>query len=164
MRRLILMRHAKSDWHCGGLSDHDRPLNKRGRRSADAMGAWLRNEGYLPDQVLCSSAQRTRETLERLQLTGEPDITFHRALYLAHASAMLDSLRAADGRCVLMLGHNHGLADLAHALVSQPPDHDRFDDYPTAATLVCDFEGDQWKETGQHSGRPVSFVVPRELI
>ena len=162
MRRLILMRHAKSDWSAG-YPDHDRPLNKRGRRSADAMGHWLRETGYLPDQVLCSTAQRTRETLQRLRLGTDTGVSFHHGLYLAEATRMLKVLQQADGRCVLVLGHNHGIADMAHNLVSARPVHDRFDDYPTAATLVCDFKGDSWKKTGWHEGQPVAFVVPREL-
>uniref|UniRef100_UPI0035189862 SixA phosphatase family protein n=1 Tax=Nioella sp. TaxID=1912091 RepID=UPI0035189862 len=67
MKRLILMRHAKSDWSLG-QPDAARPLNARGQRSAEAMGDWLREKGYLPDQILCSSAQRTRETLDLLRI------------------------------------------------------------------------------------------------
>ena len=60
--RLILMRHAKSSWDSPGLDDHERPLNGRGCRSAKAIGAWLNDHGYLPDLVLSSDAERTRET------------------------------------------------------------------------------------------------------
>ena len=68
-RTLILMRHAKSDWGHAGLADHDRPLNARGTRDAPRMGAWLRGKGHLPDEVLCSTATRTRQTLEGLGLS-----------------------------------------------------------------------------------------------
>ena len=61
-RRLILTRHAKSDWDDPMLDDHDRPLNKRGQRSAAELGEWLHSRGYEPDEVLCSTALRTRET------------------------------------------------------------------------------------------------------
>ena len=162
MRRLILMRHAKSDWSAGH-PDHDRPLNKRGHASADAMGNWLRKTGYQPEQLLCSTAQRTRETLKGLRLPSEAEVSFHHGLYLAEATRMLTLLQRAEHRCILILGHNHGIADMAHNLVSERPAHDRFDDYPTAATLVCDFDGDSWKKTGWHEGQPVAFVVPREL-
>ena len=62
--QLILMRHAKSSWDDPAAADFDRPLNGRGRRSAKALGHWLRQRGWLPDRVLCSSARRTRETLD----------------------------------------------------------------------------------------------------
>ena len=68
MKRLILMRHAKSDWGDPMLPDHDRPLNKRGRRAASALGHWMREAGLRPDQILCSSATRTQETCARLAL------------------------------------------------------------------------------------------------
>ena len=62
MRRLILMRHAKSSWADPGQRDLDRPLNKRGRRSAALVGGWLKRKGYRPDQALVSSARRAQET------------------------------------------------------------------------------------------------------
>ena len=62
-RRLILMRHAKSSWDNPFAEDHQRPLNGRGKRSAKAIGEWLRAQGYLPDQILSSSATRTRELM-----------------------------------------------------------------------------------------------------
>jgi phosphohistidine phosphatase len=63
-RTLILIRHTKSDWDDSGLDDHDRPLNDRGRLSAPRIGAWLAEQGFEPDAVLCSTARRTRETWE----------------------------------------------------------------------------------------------------
>ena len=71
MKRLILVRHAKSDWSLG-MADHDRPLNVRGRASAAAIGRWLREKNLRPDQVLCSTATRTRETLDLLDLDAPP--------------------------------------------------------------------------------------------
>src|SRR5210317_1055809 len=100
MRRLILMRHAKSDWSHAGMTDHDRPLNNRGIASAAALGNWLRDKGYLPDQVLSSSAERTGQTLLGLKLHPTPDTHFARALYHADAQEMLAQLRAASGQCV----------------------------------------------------------------
>jgi phosphohistidine phosphatase len=163
MRRLILMRHAKSDWGQPGLSDHDRPLNPRGTASAAAVGKWLRRKGYLPDQVLCSSALRTQETLAGLALDTEVAVEVTRALYLAKAAEMLRVLQSAQGACVLMLGHNDGIAEMAARLVTTPPAHDRFEDYPTCATLVCDFDAEAWNDIGWHQGQPIDFIVPREL-
>jgi phosphohistidine phosphatase len=164
MHRLILMRHAKSDWHDPTLRDHDRPLNARGRKAAVSMGDWLRTKAYLPDQVLCSTARRTQETLAGLGLDGSIPVTLTRDLYLAEAQEMLRTLQGASRDRVLMLGHNGGIGEMAQRLVPEPLDHPRFEDYPTCATLVCDFDVGSWKEIGWHQGQPIDFVVPRDLI
>ncbi|MEE4188930.1 MAG: histidine phosphatase family protein [Roseobacter sp.] len=164
MLRLILMRHAKSDWNHIGLADHDRPLNKRGKASAKALGDWLREKGYIPQEVFCSSAERTGQTLLGLQLGTSPDTKYTRALYHADAQSMLTVLHGATAPCVLMLGHNPGICEFAHRLVCDPPAHDRFSDYPTGATLVCDFDAPDWAEVGWFKGSVVDFVVPRELL
>lgn len=163
MRRLILMRHAKSDWSFAGASDHDRPLNARGEASAVALGDWLRAKGYHPEEALCSSARRTGDTLTGLNLDPQPRIAFTRALYLAEAEEMRMTLRAASATCVLMLGHNPGICEFAHRLVDDPPDHIRFEDYPTGATTVIDFDIGNWDAVEWHRGTAIDFAVPREL-
>ncbi|MEM8630771.1 MAG: histidine phosphatase family protein [Pseudomonadota bacterium] len=164
-RTLILTRHAKSSWAVPGLADHDRPLNKRGQRSAKAIGAWLEEHGAVPDEVLCSSAQRTQETwaLMALQMEAEPQLNLLEALYHAASSQMLALLRRATGRTVLMLGHNPGIAEFAEAMVERPPDHPDFSRYPTCATTVLRFDVEDWKEVAPGSGHAEAFVVPREL-
>lgn len=160
-RTLILMRHAKSDWDSPGLPDHDRPLNPRGRRSASALGDWMRERGWIPDAVLCSTATRTRQTLEGLGL--EAPVQFLKGLYHAEAEDMHRTLKSATAPSVLMIGHNPGIGDFAHELLATPPDHPRFEDYPTGATLVAEFEIDDWSDLGWSKGRARDFVVPREL-
>ncbi|RXV64752.1 phosphoglycerate mutase [Roseovarius sp. A46] len=162
MKRLVLMRHAKSDWGDPALPDHARPLNERGRRSATALGDWLRTIDAVPDQILCSSSARTQETCARLKLPLAPEL--HDALYLAEAPDMLRLLRGATGSQVLMLGHNPGIAEFAARLVAAPPDHYRFGDYPTGATLVARFEIDDWADVAPGTGTALHFVIPRDLI
>ena len=164
MLRLILMRHAKSAWSHLDLSDHDRPLNNRGKASAAALGDWLRVKSYLPDQVLSSTAARTGQTLLGLGLTNAPQIQFVGALYHAEARDMLEVLHLAKDPCVLMIGHNPGICEMAHRLVDDTPLHDRFHDYPTGATLVCEFDVDSWAEIDWFQGTVVDFVIPRELM
>lgn len=164
MLRLILMRHAKSDWSHLDLSDHDRPLNTRGQASAIALGEWLQSKGYLPDQVFSSTAARTGQTLLGLGLTNAPQIQFVSALYHAEAREMLEVLHLAKDPCVLMIGHNPGICEMAHRLVDDTPLHDRFHDYPTGATLVCDFDGESWADIEWFDGTVVDFVIPRELM
>ncbi|WP_323775784.1 SixA phosphatase family protein [Leisingera sp.] len=159
---LILTRHAKSAWDTNVPSDHARPLNKRGRRSAPAIAAWLRENGHVPDQVISSSAQRTRETCELMDL-GVP-AQFTERLYQANSEIIFKVLSEASQPRVMLIGHNPGIAAFAHSIVSSPPDHARFDDYPTGATLVAEFAISSWRELSWSSGKPIDFAVPRELL
>lgn len=161
MRRLILMRHAKSSWDSPTLSDHERALNSRGQRSARALGDWLRAQDHVPDQALVSSARRTQETMAGLRLGMTPDLLPQ--LYHASDSQMLDALRAARGDRVLMIGHNPGIADFAATLVARAPDHPRFHDYPTCATLVVAFDVPDWSCAAPGGGQVIDFVIPRDL-
>ncbi len=162
MKRLILMRHAKSDWGDPTLPDHARPLNRRGRRSAAALGAWLRAEGVVPNEILCSPATRTRQTCALLRLPLAPCLVD--SLYMAGPEDMLAVLRAAHADTVLMIGHNPGIAEFAARLLAAPPDHPRFDDYPTGATLVADFAISDWAMLKEGTGHAARFVIPRDLL
>ncbi|WP_370400340.1 SixA phosphatase family protein [Sulfitobacter sp. JB4-11] len=163
MKRLILMRHAKSDWSGALTSDHDRPLNGRGRRSAAALGDWLRSENLIPDEVLCSSAMRTRETFVRLDLPQAIPAHFERGLYLASEDQILDRLQRATGDVVLMIGHNPGIAFCAQGIVASHPDHPQFNKYPTGATLVADFDIAHWADARWKNANARHFTVPRDL-
>ena len=162
MKRLILMRHAKSDWSAAG-DDHSRPLNTRGRDNAAAIGDWLRENRWVPDEVLCSSATRTRQTLTLLGLPKVPT-RFERALYLADAHEIIEVLQSASGETVLLLGHNFGIADCARQLVSSPPAHPRFADYPTCATALMSFDVAHWSEVRTGMATCEDFAVPRDLV
>lgn len=162
-RTLILTRHAKSSWENPAVSDHDRPLNKRGRKSAPAVAHWLRNNGWLPDEVLSSSSARTRETWDRMALQARK-ARFLRTLYHASPENMRAELSEATEPTVLMLGHNPGIAEFASRIVCQPPHHSRFHDYPTCATTVIRFDCDDWAHVEWNSGVVLGFAIPRELL
>lgn len=159
---LILTRHAKSAWDTNVPSDHARPLNKRGRRSASAIGDWLRDAGQLPDQVICSSALRARETWELMKIKAPA--AFTERLYMAGSDMILKVLRQAEHPRVMLIGHNPGIAAFAHTIVSHPPGHARFDDYPTGATLIAEFAVKSWADLSWSSGTALDFTVPRELL
>ncbi|MGR3701940.1 MAG: SixA phosphatase family protein [Paracoccaceae bacterium] len=161
-RTLILMRHAKSDWGHAGLADHDRPLNDRGASDAPRMGNWLRAQGFLPDEVLCSTATRTRQTLEGLSLAAPT--RFLLALYHADPDTMMAALQTATGPSVLMVGHNPGIAAFATDLLAEAPDHPRFDDYPTSATLVARFDVEDWAALRWGTGKAAAFAIPADLM
>ena len=160
-RTLILMRHAKSAWADPGAQDFDRPLNKRGRQSATVLGDWLRARDHRPDDILCSAARRTVETCEGLAM--DAPVTQMRELYLADAETMLAALHKAKGATVAMIGHNPDIGGFAADLVAEAPDHPRFADYPTGATLVARFDIDTWADLRMGTGRAVDFTVPRDL-
>jgi phosphohistidine phosphatase len=163
-RRLMLLRHAKSDWP--DVPDRDRPLAKRGRRDAPVIGRWLRDHGYLPDTVICSAARRTRQTwkLVAAELGGSPSVSFEPRAYAASAMTLLYLVRelSATSQSALLIGHNPGVADLATSL-AQPPDHDdapiRF---PTAAVAILDVSGD-WADLSPGQARLLDYTTPAEL-
>jgi phosphohistidine phosphatase len=165
MRRLILMRHAKSSWADAGERDLDRPLNKRGRRAAGLVGRWLAKKGYLPDQALVSSARRTQETWGRIvDVTGPRETRYLPELYNTGLDTMLEIVRRApDVACLLVLGHQPAIGAFAARLLAKPPADAQFAKYPTGATAVVDFAADDWEGVGWGEGRLVDFVVPRAL-
>lgn len=164
--RLILIRHAKSSWSDPFADDHARVLNDRGKASAKAIGGWLAKQGYVPDVVLCSDAERTRETAALIvpAFTTPPRLQLSARLYHASPDTVLDMIRGQDTETIAVIGHNPGIGMLANALVKSAPAHRRFSDYPTCATTVIDFEGDAWRNVRPQSGRCEAFIVPRDLI
>lgn len=166
MRRLLLLRHAKSSWDDPNLSDHARPLNARGRQAADSVRATLHEAGLRPDLVLVSSARRTLQTLEALgSWAPAPAVEPMDALYLAGPEAILDVLRQVEDRagCVLLIGHNPGLHEAATRLAgpgSDAPAQRRLaDGFPTAT--LAEFEvGSAWSALGWHGARLARFTQP----
>jgi phosphohistidine phosphatase len=166
MKRLILTRHAKSSWDDPLTPDHDRPLNDRGKAAAADLGQWLASRDYVPGEVLCSDAVRTRKTFSGIApaLPGAPVLELKPALYHAGPDVMMAVLRHAKADVVMMIGHNPGIADFAARLVAHPPTNAEFSRYPTGATLVADFDVADWSEVSFGSGVTVDFIVPREIV
>ncbi len=167
-RRLILLRHAKSDWP--DVPDQERPLAKRGRRDAPVVGRWLRRHGYLPDTVICSVARRTRQTWDRVapELGVSPSVTFEPRAYEASALTLLYLVRELPGTCqaALLIGHNPAIEELAThlaeapAAAGAPPPHGlRF---LTAAVAVLEFAGD-WADLSPGQARLLDFATPADM-
>ena len=165
MKRLILTRHAKSAWDDPLTPDHDRPLNDRGKAAAADLGQWLASRGYVPGEVLCSDAVRTRKTWSGIApaLPGTPVLELKPALYHAGPDVMLAVLRHAVHDTVMIIGHNPGIGEFATRLVAHPPLNAEFARYPTGATLVVDFNIETWADAGFGSGAAVDFVIPRAI-
>jgi phosphohistidine phosphatase len=163
MRTLLILRHAKSSWKDPGQTDHDRPLNKRGRRDAPRVGQLIKDRGLVPDQIHCSSAVRAVTTAEMVALAcGFPpdQIQFTSQFYLAPPSTYIHHLRShADGSdTVMVVGHNPGLESLLHALTGVD------EHLPTAALARVALEIADWSELSLNTpARLVEFFRPREL-
>ena len=165
-RRLILLRHAKSDWP-QDVADHERPLAKRGRRDAPVVGRWLGTSGYVPDAVVCSTAVRTRETWDlasaELPPGSSPEVRYEPRVYGASVLGLLMLVREFElaWRTVIIVGHNPGLAELTVGLAN--PDTDEVPHaFPTAAVAVLGLPG-EWAEAAPGEGRLLAFTVPAEL-
>ncbi|MEH3146863.1 MAG: histidine phosphatase family protein [Methylobacterium frigidaeris] len=167
-RRLILFRHAKSDWP-DGVADVDRPLAPRGQAAAPRMAAYLAGEGLLPEHVMVSPARRTRETWALLEpkLAGAAVETVP-GIYEAPARRLLDAVHGAPSEAgtLMLVGHNPGLQDLARHLVGEGEKgalRDLAKKFPTAAVAVIDFSAATWAEVAAGQGRLERFVTPGRL-
>ena len=165
MKRLLLMRHAKSDWADESRDDHERSLNDRGRRDAPTMGRLLVEREIVPDLIVCSTATRARETVELLApAAGVPEsaIVHDRALYLASSMTLLTTARGraeeqGDPACVMLVAHSPGMGDLASLLAGESVD------FPTAAIADCVLAIDAWDDLGDPSEAGVRVYRPKEL-
>jgi phosphohistidine phosphatase len=129
MRRLLLLRHAKSSWSQPGASDHERPLNRRGQEAAPRIGAYLARHTLIPESVLCSTARRARETWELVaaEAPALPPASFTERIYDATPRVLLDVFRHAepDAKSLLVVGHNPGLQEVATQLIASGDLEDR---------------------------------------
>jgi len=166
MKRLLLLRHAKSSWDDPSLADRDRPLAARGHNAAKRMAEHLRSSGPPVDLVLCSSAVRTTETLQHLgRAFGDADMLVEDGLYGATDEELLDRLRQVsdDIEGVALIGHNPGVQDLGSALAGAGEDLERMrTKFPTGALAILEFDG-PWSRLAEKGGRLTAFVTPRDL-
>ncbi|GLK81144.1 SixA phosphatase family protein [Methylopila turkensis] len=169
MRRLILFRHAKSDWS-SSVDDHDRGLAPRGRRAAGPMGAWLAGRGFRPDLVVCSTALRAARTwnLARAAFTPAPATELTDEIYEAGDRALLEVVRRTpqEVQTLMLVGHNPGLADLTERLAGSGDSEARRAlsvKFPTAAIAVLDVPFDAWEAVAPGSARLDRFVTPKIL-
>ena len=145
MKRLLVLRHAKSSWADASLDDWQRPLNDRGRRDAPRVGAWLRDRSLVPDLIVTSDAVRARETAAAVATAAgyTREIVVEPSLYHAtpaDAVAVLKSIGNQTARTVLIVGHNPGLEDLVSRLSGE------HHDLVTAALVELAVPIDRWSE------------------
>ena len=162
MRTLLVLRHAKSSWNHPKLSDHDRPLNKRGQNDAPRIGKLLRQQRLSPGAIISSTAKRARRTAEEVarSTTFDGAVQFDPRLYLADPETILDVVRRADPdtRRVMVVAHNPGLEELIQRLT------DEDEPLPTAGLAQIRLPIDRWTELSVSTrGRLVSLWRPKEL-
>lgn len=162
MKELIIMRHAKSDWDNARLSDHERPLNKRGKQDAPAMGRLLRDEEIVPQLIISSTAKRALKTAElaaqACDFAGELRTT--RRFYLADPDEYLEELRTLDEgvQRVMVVGHNPGLEELVTELTGM------MEPLSTANVVYVQLPIEQWAElTDEVTGSVRHWWRPKEL-
>jgi phosphohistidine phosphatase len=155
MATLIVLRHAKSA-HGLGMPDIERPLNDRGRRDAASAGKHLRAEGLVPDLVLCSAADRTRQTLDRLGLGAESEIRYEPGIYRNDVDTLFELVRQVSAaEIVLVIGHNPSAHQFVMDLIGADVDA-----FPTSACAVLTIE-EPWADLGSGAGRLTSYWTPR---
>jgi phosphohistidine phosphatase len=167
--RLMLMRHAKSDWSTTGMPDRDRTLNARGRDAAVMMGNYLATERLVPALILCSSATRTRQTCDRVvaAFSRPPPVTYEDRLYEAAPQSIVALIAAVRSvRDLMVIGHNPALQRAALSLIATNGAKNRaklHEKFPTAALAVIDFDAANWSDIKTTDGRLERFVIPRDL-
>ena len=174
MRRLMMLRHAKTEHDAPSGRDQDRRLDNRGRHDAAEVGRWIGRQTPFPDLVLVSHAIRAHQTWEiaweaMKDLVPEPRVELMPDLYSADPAELLNIIRTAsesDPKALLLVGHNPGMHELALALTGSGDAAGRkalADNLPTSGLAVFEFEIDDWADVAFRRGRLVQFVTPKLL-
>lgn len=121
MKKLFLLRHSKSSWDDPSLDDFDRPLNKRGYREADEIANYICKKAYYPDIILCSSAKRTRQTLEPVvkALDYKNEILFLDSIYEADWRVLEEEVDKIEEENIMLIGHAPGIEDYLSNLLGE---------------------------------------------
>ncbi len=162
MKNLILMRHAKSSWNHPNLSDRQRPLNKRGKRDAPRMGEFLEKQGIEIDAILCSSAQRTQETLSLFleEFTFEDEAKFLDKLYHADLRDYIDELEKLPNEIerAMIIGHNPTMSEALDFFC------DEYEPFSTSAIAHIAFEIDEWHNLIENpNGKLLGYWYPKGI-
>ncbi len=164
MKKLYLIRHAKSSWNSDATSDFDRPLAKRGKREAPLMAKVLHSKGIRPDLILSSPAKRAKKTAKIFaEVLGYPKskIVYEEGIYEAMPDTLLRLVRSTDDRIhtLFLVGHNPGLTELAN---QSTPVH--IDNLPTSGIFAVEFDVRSWSEVAPHSGTLLFFEFPKKYL
>lgn len=153
MKTLHLLRHAKSDWSDGSLADHERPLNKRGKRARRAVAEHV--DGWPVDLVVCSTARRARQTAKPVVAALGCPVEYDDALYAATVDGLLAVVRGLPdaASAVMLVGHNPSMEELGALLCGDSRV------YPTAAVGTVELAVDHWHDVAPGGGRLLAFYA-----
>ena len=161
MKKLLLLRHAKSSWADASLPDFERPLNERGMRAAPLIGKFMRAQKILPDLIICSPAKRARETIALvLKAAGiRPELRYDERIYEATVSRLFEVISQIEDnkREVLLVGHNPGFENLLERLTGKA------ERMPTAALAQIILNSENWSEAAAKRGRLEWLTKAKEL-
>ena len=178
MRRLMLLRHAKTEHDAPSGQDQDRRLDDRGRLDAAAIGSWIGRHPPVPEAVLVSTAVRAHQTWDiageaikdaTREPAAQPRVEFMADLYGAEPAQLLQIIRMAevtDPKHLLVIGHNPGMHELALALTGSGDATAKKaieDNLPTAGLAILDFDIDDWGDVAFRRGKLVRFTSPKLL-
>lgn len=162
MKKLFLIRHAKSSWDDANLDDFDRPLNKRGLKDAPKMGKRLKMQKIYPDMILSSSAMRAKSTANLVcdELKYESRFVLFDELYHANENKISDILRQIpdEVKTIFLFGHNPGFNEFASKYVKF------YENIPTCGVLEILFDVQKWDEIAPENCTFVSFDFPKNSI
>ena len=158
---LYLVRHAKSSWSDASLHDRERPLNRRGRKSAPDMGGRLAEQGHRPDLIISSPARRAFSTAKKIAKAldfDKSEIVTDEDLYFSGTGSMVSMLEKLDDRYqgVMIVGHNPAMTSLMNTLGEVPVDN-----MPTCAIAVIAFDMASWSELNTTSGNLLAYDFPK---
>ena len=162
MKSLLILRHAKSSWKHLELPDHDRPLNKRGKRDAPRMGKLLREEKIIPEIIISSTAERARETAEAAARASAYNgkIILKKSLYAAGPEAYIEALHTIlnNYSIAMIVGHNPAIEELVELLTGETHI------MPTCSLASIKLSVDNWLDVNNHSkGKLVDIWLPRDF-
>jgi phosphohistidine phosphatase len=160
MKRLFVLRHAKSSWADAGISDFERPLNDRGTAAAPLMGTVMRRRGFEPEAILSSPAERAKQTAAAAREAAgfAAGIRFDERIYEASTQTLINVLsELGSERSALIVGHNPGMEGLVRALTG------RSESMPTAALAVIDLDIDDWASIKPGSGTLLEVIRPKDM-
>ena len=173
MRRLMLLRHAKTEADAPSGRDHDRRLDERGRLDAAAIGTWIGRHPPLPDAVLVSTAMRARQTWEiardAMRDAPQPHVEWLDEIYGAEPAQLLQTIRmaeATDPARLMLVGHNPGMHELALLLAGGGDKAARKaleGNLPTAGLVILDFAIEDWGDVAFRGGQLIGFTSPKLL-
>ena len=161
MKKLLLLRHAKSSWDDPALRDFERPLNKRGTKDAPRIGKYIAKRKIKPDLVISSPAERARQTTALVAKAAKikSEVRYDKRIYEASTEQLLGILgEIEDGvNEVLLVGHNYGIEDLVELLTGE------VHHMPTAALALITLDTDNWESISRRTNRLEWLVKPKEL-